>query len=74
MRVEMTVSAAGALLAQADRHIKAGRIPVLKETTKARIIGLAEEYEQQTYGRVLGRPAEKSGRPPSLFDALPPDN
>lgn len=53
MRVEMPVRVVSVLLAQAERHIRAGRIPVLQDRTKARIVALAEDYERRTYGKLL---------------------
>lgn len=74
MRVQMTVTSAESLLARMDQHINSGRIPMLKHSTKARIIAFAEEYERQTYGRVLKRHGKGPNTQRSLFDALPPDS
>ncbi len=71
MRVQMPVSAATALLTKAERHIAAGRIPVLSDTTKAKIISLAEEYERRTYGKLLSPPTAPNPKPnkqATLFD------
>ena len=51
--VTMTVSAAMDHLARAEKHIAAGRLPILKETTKKRLIQNAETFETREYGCLL---------------------
>ncbi|MGO8752428.1 MAG: competence protein CoiA [Thermoguttaceae bacterium] len=71
MRVRMTVSTAAALLKQAEEHIRAGRVPVLRDETKAKIIQLAEHYEIEQYGKVVSGHAKPKGQAVmerSLFD------
>ncbi|MFO7904265.1 MAG: hypothetical protein R6U98_16495 [Pirellulaceae bacterium] len=53
--IEVTVSAAREHLAHVDEHIQAGRMPVLKEATKAEIVSRAEQYEIQQYGAPLAQ-------------------
>jgi hypothetical protein len=53
IRTAMTVSSAEHLLKQADEHIKAGLIPILKDQTKQRIIERARQYEISQFGKVL---------------------
>jgi Competence protein CoiA-like family len=62
MTVRMTVSAATMLLEQAERHIRVGRVPVLRQETKEKIIQLAEQYEIEHYGKVLSTHAKPKGR------------
>ena len=62
MRVRMPVSAAVALLKQAEDHIRAGRVPALRDETKAKIIQLAEQYEIEQYGRVVSRSGKPKGQ------------
>jgi len=71
MRVRMTVSTAAALLKQAEEHIRVGRVPVLRDETKAKIIQLAEEYEIEQYGKAVSRHGKPKGQAVverSLFD------
>jgi hypothetical protein len=51
--VEMIVATTRDRLAIAEEHIAAGRIPILKETTKQQLITNAEAYERRTYGELL---------------------
>jgi len=70
IRVKETVSSTERLLSLAGEHIRAGRLPVLKDSTKSGLIEKAKQYEMQTYGRLL-RPQARSGsreRQQSLFD------
>lgn len=60
--VEMTQAVARAHLARIDGHIAAGRVPILKEETKAALLEKARQYEQQLYGR-----RSKPDPQPSLF-------
>jgi hypothetical protein len=53
-----SVSSTKRLLKFADEHIRAGRLPVLKDSTKADLVRKAEERELQLYGRLL-RPEEE---------------
>jgi hypothetical protein len=67
----LTVSTAAALLEQAEGHIRAGRVPMLRDETKAKIIQLAEQYELKQYGKVVSRQAKPKGQAVverSLFD------
>jgi len=66
IRVRMTVSAVAALLEQSERHIRAGRIPMLRNETKAKILQLAEQHEIEQYGKVVSRHTKPKER--SLFD------
>jgi hypothetical protein len=50
--VEITVSDMRAMLNRMDKHIAAGRIPILKEATKQRLLDKAETWEKRTYGNV----------------------
>ncbi len=71
MRLRMTVSAAAALLKQAEEHIRVGRVPVLRDETKAKIIQLAEQHEIEQYGKVVSMHAKPKGqaiKQQSLFD------
>lgn len=49
----MTVSATEDHLARVEKHIAAGRLPILKETTKQQLIKNAEAYERREYGDLL---------------------
>lgn len=51
--LNMTVSAAKDHLARAEKHIAAGRLPILKEATKERLIESAEAFERREYGGLL---------------------
>ena len=51
-----TVSATEHFLRMAEVHIQAGRVPVLKASTKERLLEKAREGELRQYGRLL-RPA-----------------
>ncbi len=62
MKVKMTVSAASALLKQAEEHIRLGHVPVLRDGTKAKILQLANQYETQQYGRVVSTLGKSKGR------------
>ena len=55
MPCDMTVSAVMHQLQKVERHIAAGRIPVLKESTKNALIARAREYEVRTYGAPLSQ-------------------
>jgi hypothetical protein len=73
IRVEKTVSATEQLLQQAETHIRAGRLPLLKDSTKSALLERARQYEIDQYGRPIHR--QRKVRPennvgPSLFDAL----
>ncbi|MBM3984054.1 MAG: hypothetical protein FJ304_28065 [Planctomycetes bacterium] len=69
IRVTTTVQGTEQLLAELDRHIGAGRVPVLKNETKRAILERARQYEIERYGRPL-RAAVTAQPPlqPSLFD------
>ena len=51
--VNMTVLATSDHLARVEEHIAAGRLPILKETTKQQLIKSAEAYERREYGDLL---------------------
>ena len=53
IRVTTTVRETQSQLARAEPHIRAGRIPVLKETTKVALVERALEFEIERYGRPL---------------------
>ena len=52
IKVEMTASDMRAKLDRVEEHIAAGRIPILKETTKQQLLKNAEAYEKRRYGDV----------------------
>ncbi len=67
---QRTVNSTKALLQKADEHIQAGRIPILKDQTKAELLVRATEFETATYGKPLAeqqRGAKKDDHP-RLFD------
>jgi hypothetical protein len=66
IEVKMTVAATTTQLTQIEIHIAAGRVPELKESTKARFLEKAREFELKEYGMLL-----QSNRPVpqrTLFD------
>jgi hypothetical protein len=68
--VNRSVNSTEHLLSLAEEHIRAGRVPVLKDSTKSVLIEKAKQHEMQTYGRLL-RPETRSGitePQQSLFD------
>lgn len=72
IQATLPVSSTEHLLELAEGHIRAGRLPVLKESTKTDLIKKAKEREVQLYGHLLGpktKPRSR-GKPdqPSLFD------
>lgn len=68
--VSSTVFATRNSLARAEEHIGAGRIPVLKESTKAKLLQKASEFERHRYGKLLQQTPAKSQAAVdlSLFD------
>lgn len=67
--VNRSVSNTKHLLLIAEEHIRAGRLPILKDGTKSGLIEKANQYELRTYGQLL-RPEGRSGgteSQPSLF-------
>ncbi len=68
--VSSTVSALQHLLELAEGHTRAGRIPVHQDSTKAKLLEKASEYERQRYGRVVQPSQQKreSSSRLSLFD------
>jgi hypothetical protein len=67
--VRGTVSATKHFLRLADEHVRAGRLPVLKESTKQGLLEKARQGEISQYGRLLRtEPAEPTGRQRSLFE------
>lgn len=67
--VNKSVSATERLLSVAEEHIRAGRIPVLKDSTKSGLVEKAKLHEMQTYGRLLQPETQRGGNElqPSLF-------
>ena len=49
VEVKMTEAVARAHLTRIDGHIAAGRVPILKDETKATLLEKAKHYEQQLY-------------------------
>jgi hypothetical protein len=71
MKVQLTVSAAATLLKQAEGHIRAGRVPMLRDETKAKIIDLARQHEIMQYGKIVsshGNPKGQAVVERGLFD------
>lgn len=68
--VNSTVSAMRHLLELAEGHIQAGRIPVLQDTTKTKLLERASEYERRRYGGTAPPAPSKqdSSSQLSLFD------
>jgi hypothetical protein len=64
--VKGTVSATEHLLRLAEGHIQAGRLPILKDSTKEGLLEKARQREMSQYGRLL-RP-EPAGGQRSLFE------
>ncbi len=69
IHVSRPVSATEQLLSVADEHIRAGRLPVLKDSTKLGLVAKAKQHEMQTYGRLLQPETRRGGSQPqpSLF-------
>lgn len=65
--VSTTVSATRHLLEIAEEHIRAGRVPVLQDSTKAKLLDKAKKYERQRYGREL-QPEMLKNPQASLFE------
>jgi len=53
INVKMTVSATRDHLVRLERHVAAGRIPILKDSTKEQLLKGAEAYERSQYGGLL---------------------
>jgi hypothetical protein len=71
LSVKTTVADASTRLKQIDAHIAAGRLPILKDSTKQQILKAAEQYEIRTYGKLLSestRPLKQNTHQKSLFD------
>jgi len=51
--VDTTVSAVESQLQRADAHIQAGRMPILKKSTKGELVERAQRYEIEKYGKPL---------------------
>jgi hypothetical protein len=68
--VNRSVSSTEHLVSLAEAHIRAGRLPVLKDSTKSGLIEKAKQHEMQTYGRLLRAEARSGSTEPqqSLFD------
>lgn len=45
-----------------EGHIGAGRVPVLRDETKAKIIPLAEQHEIEQHGKVVSRHGKPKGQ------------
>jgi hypothetical protein len=69
--VTRTVSATEHFLEMAEGHIRAGRLPVLKNSTKEGLLEKARQYEIKEYGRPLRlevrQPIQPEGGQRSLF-------
>ena len=64
-----TVSATEHLLHLAEGHIRAGRLPILKDTTKEGLLEKARQSEMSQYGRFLRpEPTQPADGQWSLFD------
>ena len=59
MKVNATVRTTASLLAAAEIHIQAGRIPLLKDETKQSLLARAEQFEIMKYGRPLAPSTQK---------------
>lgn len=71
--VRSTVSEMTTRLQRIDEHVAAGRLPLLKESTKQQLLKAAEDYERRTYGRLLSEPSQlrkKNDPQKSLFDDM----
>ena len=71
--VKSAVSEMKTRLQRIDEHVAAGRLPLLKESTKQQLLKAAEDYERRTYGRLLSEPAQlrkKNDPQKSLFDDM----
>ena len=69
MAVNRTVGVTEQALQGAEEHIKAGRLPVLAESEKQRLIELAKQYEIGKYGRTIRRePEPDKPKQKSLID------
>jgi len=67
--VKGTVSATEHLLRLADGHIQAGRLPVMKESTKEGLLEKARRGEKNRYGRLIRpEPAGPTSGQRSLFE------
>jgi hypothetical protein len=53
LRVELPLNSVETRLSQADDHIRAGRLPILKTQTKQVLIQRARQYEIRTFGHLL---------------------
>jgi hypothetical protein len=62
INVKSTVSEMKTRLQRIDEHIAAGRLPILKESTKQQLLIAAVEYERRTDGRLLTEPVHLRGR------------
>jgi hypothetical protein len=70
--VNLSVGSTEQLLALAEGHIRAGRLPVLKDSTKEGLIEKAKLREMQLYGRLIRPELQQNGmrsdKQTSLFD------
>ncbi|HEV3203090.1 MAG TPA: hypothetical protein VGY77_01845, partial [Gemmataceae bacterium] len=53
IQVKQTVQPISELLNIAEKHIRAGRIPVLKDATKRLLLDRARQYEMALFGKVI---------------------
>jgi hypothetical protein len=67
IQVARTVSATEHLLQLAEGHIRAGRLPVLEDSTKEGLLEKARQYELGKYGRLL-QPEPRQPIQRSLFE------
>jgi competence protein CoiA len=73
INVKATVSEVRTRLQRIDEHIAAGRLPILKDSTKQQLMKAAEDHERRTYGRLLSEPVQsrkKDDSQKSLFDDM----
>jgi len=66
--VKRTVSATQHLLRLAEDHIQAGRLPILKPSTKEGLLEKARRAEISQYGQLWPDPAKPGGAQPMLFE------
>ena len=60
IKVRMTAQEMRTSLDRVEEHVTAGRIPILKETTKQQLVKSAEAHEREGYGDSLGN--QRRGR------------
>jgi hypothetical protein len=69
MKMERTVSSTEFFLRLAEGHARAGRLPIMEESEKKRLLELAKQYEIREFKRPM-RPEARQSEPKqkSLFD------